>query len=171
MTAYLFCRPPAHTITGKDDLAAASADTDFVCDVRTRVEATYLLDLIAEIAATEEGNIYSNAELYALSCERLNLAYAPYGSLDKNETLGWLVYWAQEFYRNHRDVAAGYRPLTQAMIQEAYQRKAKLEVKGDWQNHIYNPRLIRGKYYAMKPGARNHYLPVFQTTQARIIDR
>jgi hypothetical protein len=170
MTAYLFCQPPAHTITGKDDLAAALADPDFVCDVHTRVEATYLFDLISEIITTTNDTAY-NASVYALACERLNLSYAPYHSQDKNETLGWLVYWAQEFRRNHRDVAAGYRPLTQAMIQEAYQRKAKLEVKGDWQNHIYNPRLISGKYYAMKPGARNHYLAIYPDTQARIIDR
>jgi hypothetical protein len=156
------------TLTGKDELRAALSNPEFVCDVCTRVESTYLMRLIVKIIRETEDTAY-NASVYQLACQELELDYAPYHTPEKNETLGWLVYWAQEFYRNHRDVVAGYQPLTQDLIVEAYNRKGKLEVKGDFQRHIYNPRLISGKYYAMKPGARNHYLRIYPGMQARIV--
>lgn len=94
-----------------------------------------------------------------LAVERLALGWAKHDDATKNRNLSWLVYYAQEFVGNDWLIENGYSPLTDEMVQAAFERKAKIEIYGESifgnSKTAFNVREINGKLWVMKPKARN----------------
>ena len=148
--------PPDQVLETMDDLKRALADPSFVCDVRRKVKSLWLCNLIREIEAS--GKYPYNNMVYRFAEDQLGLPPTHYDGEDKRDILRWLVYWNQDF-RGHDDlVRLGFSPLTQEMIDQAFQQKGKIELYSEGMilsgTALYNVHKINNVVYAMKPRSR-----------------
>lgn len=120
---------------------------------RWEIKSDWLIALIDEIAAT--GQYPNNHVIQNLAEERLGLPLTPHGS--NTWPLGTLVYNAQQYRDADKLKADGFVPGNDAILADAYQRKAKLEVPG---GDLLNVKMIEGKLYAVKPRKRKYYVDI-----------
>lgn len=139
-----------------------------------KIKSLWLIALIDEMAKTEypyNATVQREAEK-RLGLERQN---------DNNSFLSYLVYYAQSYRRSDNLLAAGFVPLTQAMIAQAFERKAKIETYSEAifefvvngqklpnKNKLYVPREKNGKVYAFVPRCKNRVLSA-QGQPAKIV--
>lgn len=110
-----------------------------------RIRSEFCVALIAEIEST--GKYPYNLDVQRLAEKRLGIAEQP----DSQSALSVLVYNAQQFRRDDKNVARGLSAFTPEMIAEAGEG-GRIEL-GNGQ--ILNVRRVNGKLYAMPPRARN----------------
>jgi len=127
--------------------------------LRYLVKSNWLIALIDEIVAT--GKYPYNGDVQRLAEKRLGLERQS----DNGSPLSALVYNAQRYRRADMLVAAGYRPLTQEMVDEAFRMGWKVEVG----SVIANPRKIGGQIYLMKPHASKRALCIHPSIAARFV--
>ena len=120
-----------------------------------RIKSCWLIALIDQYAAT--GQYPYNSAVQRVAEKRLGIAQQS----DSGSALSQLVYNAQRFQRSDQLQAAGYQPLTQTMIAEAFAKAAHIELFGE--SLIGNPgpvrlnvRNIDGTLYAMRPHKRKY---------------
>src|SRR5271157_4605971 len=149
-------RSPDRALETMEDLIAALADPSFVCDVHTRIKSLWLCDLIREIKAG--GQYPYNMVVYRLAEDRLGFAPTHYDGEDRREILRWLVYWNQGFCGHDDLVRLGFSPLTQEMIEQAFQQKSRIEIYSEGMissgTALYNVRKINNVVHLMKPRSR-----------------
>ena len=152
-----FMPEPSLTLDTIEDVRAALANPDEWYEMpfprSWRVKSQWLIGLIDEYAAT--GKFPYNAEVQRLAEARLGIPRQD----DNGSALSRLVYNAQRFRRSDQLRADGYAPLTQAMIEEVFARRAHIElmaesVLGNPAPTLLNVREIDGGRYAMLPRKR-----------------
>ena|SRR5436190_6982689 len=121
-------------------------------------------------AIVARGQYPYNYEAEMEAMKRMGLPMGEWGThkhrmADRQTALGWLVYRAQAFRRSDILRAEGYAPLTDAMVAEAFARKAKIEVSGENMlggkaQATFNVREIGGRVYVMRPFMRKHAVAV-----------
>lgn len=149
----------------KDELLAALEKDDrnqWGHDAMWSVKSNFICDCIREITAS--GKYPYNSTVWEHVRAKLGLPYVRFEN--EGDTLSLLVYNAQCYVRHDDLVNAGYSPLTQEMIDQAYNKKMKIETAS---GRVYNVRKIGDKVYAMKPHARNRALIVDCDTPAKIV--
>jgi hypothetical protein len=113
-----------------------------------RIKSTWLIALIDEIAAS---TYPYNSTVQRAAETRLGIPAQP----DNGSLLSLLIYNAQGYRRSDKLIAAGFRPLTQRMLEDAFRLKAQIATAGDvCGDSVYNVRMVSGKLYAMKPRKR-----------------
>lgn len=136
-----------------EDVRQALSDPAWHTNIHSkwRVKPEWLIGLIDEYEAT--GKYPYNADIQAIAETRLGLPV----SNEANRQLATLVYNAQNYRRDDRLRAAGFEPLTEAMLRSAFEQKVQIETQC---GNVYNVREIDGKLYAMKPRKRKWAMPV-----------
>lgn len=118
-----------------------------------RIKSQWLCDLLNEREAT--GEYQYNATFQRWFEREFNLM--PSG--ENGSVLSTLIYNAQCYRRSDKLQADGWRPASSDLLQEAFDRKAKVELCTDGLMGsgitTLNVRQINGQLYAMKPRARN----------------
>lgn len=128
------------------------------------LKSAWIIGLIGEIEKTRYP--YNDA-IQAEAEKRLALTLSD----EQKNFLGYLVYRAQQFKTSDEYVAMGYAPLTQEMVEMAFNQKAKIETYQEtliniagvtWNpKKVYTPkRATNGKIYAFFPRARRKYVVV-----------
>jgi hypothetical protein len=99
------------------------------------------------------------------------------GPFDENDSVAsMLIYNAQRYRRIDKAIREGWKPLTPELVQEAIDRKAKIEMLGEnmlggqVQQAGYRPlKRDDGIYFVMAPRARNRGFRADGTRSGRII--
>jgi hypothetical protein len=162
-----FMPEPCLTLETKEDVIAALADTswkDQPYPYEYRVKSVWLISLIEEIIATTGRYFAYNSEVKRLAEQRLGYPAQNDAYYSKeNNPLSTLIYNAQCYQRSDKLRAAGYQPMTQALIEEAFAKAAKIEIISDSllggpRPVVLNAREIGGKVYAMQPRKRKYHI-------------
>ena len=137
--------------------------------LRWKIKSDFIIECIQEIQ--NSGKYAYNADVNRLVSEKLKLPEHDYNS--SNTPLSTLVYNAQCYKRSDDLYNRGYVPLTQSMVNQAYDQKSKIEFLGDTgyfgtSCNTYNTRKIGDKIYLMKPRVRKWYVRI-EGQPARIV--
>jgi hypothetical protein len=132
------------------------------------IKAIYLVDLSRAIIA--EGEYPYNAVIKKRAVKELGLdpaEYTPYHQ--ERDNLSQLIYNAQQYRHADDLVADGYSPLTDAMIQKAYNTGKKVLVGG----RLCTPKRLNGEWWAMLPRSRTrgHRGGYGYDTPAKIVEQ
>lgn len=144
----------AYTIKGERKVS--------LCTLSDGVKSLPIIEVIAAIEA--RGDYPYNATVEREARIRLGLPEA--GEIGNEQTpIGWLVYRAQGFRRSDLLRADGFEPLTDALVQNAFERKAGIEIAGHNMlggkvRERFTVRQIGGKVYVMRPRKRKYAVAV-----------
>ena len=175
-----FMKPPVLVLASMEDVRRAMNDPKITASRKEiasdpwLVKSIWLIELIDEIAAT--GEYPYNSTVKHLAEQRLGLppqSHAYYAK--EGDTLSLLIYNAQRFRGSDRLTAAGFSPLTQDMLIQAFNKKLQIEL---WSDNLFggaslvrlNVKLINDMLYAMKPRKR-HYAVQVLGQPARLVKR
>lgn len=148
-----------------DDMEAVrqflSAPADLGTLGKYHVKSVWLIGVIDSIAA--EGKYPYNADVKRRAEAALGLPASEYGK--EGDALSVLVYNAQKYRHREQRAAAGYRPLDDAMLQEAFAAGLSIEILGSNilggdAPYLVNVRRIGGVLYAMQPRKRKYAVRV-----------
>lgn len=169
MTETMFVEQPAFVLEDQDAvLLVVTQAGNEACHAGKPVKSLWINDLIREIRAS--GKYPYNRDVYFLAEDRLGLAHTDPDTPTKRQTLSWLVYYAQTYCRVDDLKALGYQPLTQKLVDQAYNEGKKVEI------HLGEPyivvagvepkttatyavRQMSGVCYVVPPRTRNKYIP------------
>lgn len=138
-------------------LAEVESKTDTAKSLaQCRIKSLWLIDLINEISQIK---FVSNNEVKTIALQRLGL------DQDDSGFLSLLVYNAEAYKKSDGFTNAGYVPLTQDMIEQAFKYGAKVEVYhfaivGGAQYIKYPVREVNDKVYAFIPKCKKQVLRV-----------
>lgn len=136
------------------------------------IRSTYIVEAIKDVMKRENRDMAYNTEVVALVRERLVLEGLPKETVaDEGSMLSRLVYNAQCYRRSEENVAEGYEPFTEELVQRAFEQGKKIDVKSDLGIAIIvngepyvapksylTVRKIADKLYSFRPRMRNKYV-------------
>ena len=135
-----------------DDLRQALVDLSWdgkSYPSKWKVKSQWLIDLIEELSTDD---FAYNSDVLREAEKRLG-GYpdrTPAGYSQEGSPLSTLIYNAQRYRRSDKLKALGYQPMTQELIEEAFQRGRKIDMQGV----VLSVKEKSGKRYAMKSRKR-----------------
>jgi hypothetical protein len=148
-----FEKPPFANLPDESALRTALTETSWMDNnpFTNRVRSQFIIDTMNEIVA---GGQYPYNTVVMRNVERKLGIEKQH---DNSSPLSMLVYLAQQFRHSEDFVNAGFVPLTQELVNEAYTAKEKILCAN---GSLYTPRIHNGEILLFLPRVRNRCLMI-----------
>jgi len=122
------------------------------------VRSQFIIDVIIDIEAS--GKFPYNVDVQLEAERRLGIESQP----ENGSKMSWLVYAAQGYRRSEKLVDEGFAPLTQQLVEAAFEAKEKVMTSN---GALYTPRMYQNHLYLFLPNSRSKCLMVNPTQAAK----